>query len=116
MINSPSPSPSPFEWGGSGESGLTLYICARHGAIVRIFDTAIANCEHAQSRDTEETAEIRRGHARRIIGKMMLIGLVLFATWARTVVSELRKFPSFLFVKSIITTLCILSGNSETKN
>lgn len=84
-----------------------LYIYAHDGAIVRIFDTAIANCVHAQSRDTKETAEIRHGHARRIIGRMMLIGLVLFATWARTVVSELRKFLSSLFIKSIIITLCI---------
>lgn len=93
MINSPSRlrhcRPSGVAY--SRRKCALLYIYPRHGAIVRIFDTVVANCEHARNLlvTIENTAEIRRGHARRIIGRMMLIGLVLFAMCAGSAVSQL---------------------------
>lgn len=78
-----------------GESALTLYIPARR-AIVRIFDIAVANCTASRERDRQSNLVVAQAKSS---GKMMLIGLVLFAAWARTAVSELRKFirPRYQF-------------------
>lgn len=99
MINSPSPSPLSPEWGGSGESALTLYIRATGPSYA--FSIPLSLIANTRNLVTQKiySHKIVTALARRILEKMMLIGLVLFAMWARIAVSELRKFSSSLFIE-----------------
>lgn len=94
MINSPSPS---SEWGGATHGESALYFIYTHATgpsyafSISLSLIAIIHISREKSRTIASRATIHT-YTYRIIERMMLIGLVLFAVWTRTAVSEFRKF------------------------